>query len=171
MATRSASSTSVWRAPVTLSLGAAATAVTLWRWSGGDVTALAMDYRAWSTEPWRLVTSALPHLGPIHLLFNLYWLWVFGTKIEQVLGSLNTAALMLLCAIASAAAEYAFARGGVGLSGIGYGLFGFCWVVRARDERFAAVIDPHIVQLFVGWFFLCIALTIVGVFRVANVAQ
>src|SRR5439155_25951067 len=113
---------------------------------------LVMDARAWHGQPWRLASSALPHIDLIHLAFNLYWLWVFGTLVESVLGHWATAGLMLLFAVGSCAAEYALFDGGVGLSGIGYALFGMLWVLAPRDPRFAGAVDRQVIALFLGWF-------------------
>jgi membrane associated rhomboid family serine protease len=122
-------------------------------------------------QVWRLVTSILPHGDPIHLAFNLLWMWVLGTLVEDVFGHVRTLLLVLVLAAGSGAAEYAFVHGGIGLSGVGYGLVGFLWVLSRRDERFRGAVDAQTVQLFVGWFFLCIVLTAANVWHVANVAH
>jgi membrane associated rhomboid family serine protease/Tfp pilus assembly protein PilF len=157
--------------PVTGGIGLLAIAVTLVWWSGRDIEPLTMSLHAWRGQLWRLVSSALPHLDLIHLAFNLYWLWVFGTLIEEVYGHIRTAALMLFLAAVSSAAEYAFFQGGVGLSGVGYGLFGMLWVLSRKDPRFVGAVDANTAWLFVGWFFLCIALTVADVWSVGNVAH
>jgi len=49
---------------------------------------------------YRLVTSGFLHAGPIHILFNMYLLWILGNMLEPVLGSGRFAALYftaLLC--------------------------------------------------------------------------
>jgi membrane associated rhomboid family serine protease len=120
---------------------------------------------------WRLITSAFVHGGALHLLFNIYWLWIFGTTVERVLGHARTLALILLFAYGSGALEYAFSSGGIGLSGVVYGLFGLLWVLSRSDARFAHVIDGNIIQLFVVWFFICIAMTVTNVYPVANIAH
>lgn len=130
-----------------------------------------MDYHAWSGQVWRLMTSTLPHVGILHLLFNLYWLWVFGTRVEIVYGSGRTLLILMLFAAGSSAAQYALAGPGVGLSGVGYGLFGFLWILGRFDRRFYGLVDHATVQLFVVWFFLCIALTVADVWSVGNVAH
>jgi membrane associated rhomboid family serine protease len=142
-----------------------------WRFSDGDVSRLVMDPSAWSGEPWRLVTSCFLHVDPIHLIFNLYWIWQFGCQIEAVFGSLATVGMFLLLGAGSSAAQDAFSGSGVGLSGVGYGLFGFLWVLSRRDLRFQGTVDRGTVQIFVGWFFLCIILTITGTWHVGNVAH
>ena len=156
--------------PVTGILMTSAIAVTIWWWLGGDVTVLTLDYRVWS-EPWRLVTPVLPHIDVFHLFFNLYWLYVLGGKVETVFGSYKTTAIYLLLGIGSSLAQYAFSRSGVGLSGIGYGLFGFLWVLSRNDLRFSNAIHHQVVQLFIGWFILCVVLSIADVWQVGNFAH
>jgi hypothetical protein len=120
---------------------------------------------------WRLTTSIFPHVGVLHLAFNIYWLWVFGTLIEQVYGHLKAAALIVLFALASASMEFAFAVGGAGLSGVGYGLFGLLWVLSLRDDRFHDAVDRRTIELFVVWFFFCLLMTLAKVFPVGNIAH
>lgn len=105
------------------------------------------------------------------MAFNLYWLWILGTRVEAVYGHLKTLALILVLAIGSNSFEFAFADPGVGLSGVGYGLFGLLLVVADRDPRFAGALDKRTVNLFVAWFFVCIFLTLTHVFNVGNVAH
>ena len=159
------------RYPVVGAVAALAVATSVAWWSQVDVSPLVADYRVWPGQPWRLVTSALPHIDPLHLAFNVYWLWVFGTLVEDELGPLRTGAILLLFAVGSAAAEFAFMAGGVGLSGVGYGLFGFLWLLGKSDGRFSDAVDGRTTQLFVGWFFLCIVLTASGYAPVANIAH
>jgi membrane associated rhomboid family serine protease len=162
---------SVPRYPITVGIGLLATGVTL-AWAYGiDISAAFMDFRACQGQSWRFITSILPHSGYLHLAFNLYWLWVFGTLVEDLFGHLKMAALVVLFAAGSSAAEYAFLDGGVGLSGVGYGLFGLLWVLSSRDERFHGAVDGQTVALFVSWFFVCIVLTYTKIMPVANIAH
>lgn len=39
------------------------------------------------TKPWLIITSMFMHANPTHLLFNMYALYLFGTLIEQRIGS------------------------------------------------------------------------------------
>jgi membrane associated rhomboid family serine protease len=122
-------------------------------------------------EPWRLLVPALFHEGVIHLLFNLYWLWFFGTKVEDEFGHFATVAILLVLATGSMAAELALFRGGIGLSGIGYGLFGMLWVLGRTDPRFRDTVDHSVVELMLGWLLVCIILTMADVWHVGNVAH
>ncbi len=148
-----------------------AAAVTVLSFSGRSIEGLTMDVRAFEGQPWRLVTSALPHGDVFHLVFNLVWLWLLGTLVEESFGHLRTLALFVLLAAGSMAAEYALFGGGIGLSGVGYGLFGMLFVLSRRDPRFADAMDTRTAQLFAGWFVLCIVTTVTNVWRVANVAH
>ncbi len=38
-------------------------------------------------QPWQLVTHMFMHGNFMHILFNMFALWMFGTAVEQVLGS------------------------------------------------------------------------------------
>ena len=38
-------------------------------------------------EPWQIVTHMFMHGGAMHILFNMFALWMFGSPVEQVLGS------------------------------------------------------------------------------------
>lgn len=156
--------------PITSVVAISAVGVSVWWWTGGDVEFLTLDFRVWS-QPWRLVTAVLPHIDVIHLVFNIYWLFVFGGRLESEFGSFKTALTFLLLGVGSSLADYAFSYSGVGLSGIGYGLFGLLWVLGRNDARFSGVVDAKVVQLFVFWFLLCVALTVADVWHVANVAH
>jgi len=157
--------------PATVGLGLMALVVTLLSWSGRNIDAFDMSYRAFEGEPWRLLTSALPHVGAMHLLFNLFWLWRLGSLLEQRYGSARTFLFYLLVGAGSAAAEHAFFRGGVGLSGVGYGIVGFLTVAHRRDPKLSDAMDARTTQLFVIWFFFCIGLTVTKVMPIANVAH
>ena len=159
------------RYPVAAGTALLAIGVTLAWWAKIDVSPLFETAMIRRGELWRLVTSIFPHAGILHLAFNIYWLWVFGTLVEEIFGHLKTAALILLFAVGSGAWEFALASGGVGLSGVGYGLFGLIWMLSRDDERFKDAIDARTVQLFVGWFFFCIFATVTKIMPVANIAH
>jgi membrane associated rhomboid family serine protease len=157
--------------PVVAATGLLAIAVTLAWWSKTDISVLLETADIRRGQLWRLLTSVFPHIDILHLAFNVYWLWIFGTAVEKRLGHIRTAGLFALLAVGSNSLDFAFERGGVGLSGIGYGLFGLLWVLSKRDERFRGTMDSRTVQTFIGWFFLCILLTTSKQYPVANVAH
>ena len=155
--------------PITVGTMVFATAVTVAWWGFNvDVSPLLASAEIRRGELWRLVTDIFPHGGTLHLVFNLYWTWIFGTMIEQVLGHFKTAALFLLFAVGASALEFAFLHGGIGLSGVGYGLFGFLWIASRWDDRFRDVVDQRTVVTFLLWFVFCIVATVTNLMPVAN---
>jgi membrane associated rhomboid family serine protease len=157
--------------PVTVGVALLAIAATAFYWLGRDVTPMLMQERAFFAQPWRLLTSALLHADVVHLAFNVYWLWVFGTLLETELGAARLVGLMVTFAVLSGAGQFATGNGGIGLSGIGYGLWGFLCGAQRRDTRFADAMDGKTMQLFGAWFVLCIVLTWAKVWQIANVAH
>ena len=159
------------RYPIAAGLSLLAIVVTGAWWLDRDISPLLETAMIRRGELWRLITSILPHGGILHLAFNVYWTWVFGTLLEQVLGPIKTAGLILLFGAVPNALEFAFLTGGIGLSGVGYGFFGLLWVLAIHDERFHDAVDPATVQVFVVWFFICIVATITNVMPIANIAH
>ncbi|MDQ1483918.1 MAG: hypothetical protein QOF35_1994, partial [Actinomycetota bacterium] len=54
-----------------------------------------------ANEPWRFLTAAFAHAPhqPLHILFNMYALWVLGQYLEPLLGRVRFAALYLVSAL------------------------------------------------------------------------
>ncbi|MBX3161987.1 MAG: rhomboid family intramembrane serine protease [Deltaproteobacteria bacterium] len=160
--------------PISGGIGIIAILVTLMSLAGkshGSIEALTMNALALWDEPWRLVTSALPHADPLHLLFNVYWLWAFGTALEEVFGHVATFVVIVVVQVGAAAAEYALLSGGIGLSGVGFGLLGLVWVLSRRDPRFAGTVDAGTLRLFAIWFVFCCVVTVLDLWAFANVAH
>ncbi|MCB9662921.1 MAG: rhomboid family intramembrane serine protease [Alphaproteobacteria bacterium] len=57
---------------------------------------------------WTLLTSAFSHYDPLHLLFNLYALGLFGSDVERVVGSRGFWHLYLAGGIASSLGHLAY---------------------------------------------------------------
>lgn len=81
-----------------------------------------------SGEYWRLWTVTLLHspTDPLHLIFNMYALYLSGTIVERWYGSLRFLAFYLACAAAGSTASFVFGGNvpSVGASGAIMGLFG-----------------------------------------------
>lgn len=159
------------RFPVSGGLSILALLASLLKFSGRDLSRLYMHELCFWAEPWRLLTSAVVHGDPLHLLFNLYWLWVFGTLLEATLGHFATLALCLVLMIGSGAAQFALGDGGIGLSGVGYGMFGMLFVLSRRDPRFRGAVNASTARLFGYWFVICVVATQLGLLRIGNTAH
>ncbi len=56
-------------------------------------------------NPSSLLTSMFMHGGWFHILGNLWFLWVFGDNVEDVMGPLRFVAFYVLCGLAAAGAQ------------------------------------------------------------------
>jgi membrane associated rhomboid family serine protease len=85
-------------------------------------------------EWWRLGTAAFLHLGLLHILFNMYALWLFGPVMEQMYGHVEFAVIYLLCALGGNVLTILAAPDvpAVGASGAIFGLFGLAFIVSRR---------------------------------------
>jgi membrane associated rhomboid family serine protease len=121
--------------PVTTSLIVANVAMFLLFSSTGDLLSPlalwplgAAQYVGIGFAPWQLVTYAFLHGSMLHLLFNMFALYMFGTAIEQVFGSRRYLAYYFVCVVSAAFAQLLVAKlmGGfyptVGASGGVFGL-------------------------------------------------
>lgn len=85
-------------------------------------------------EWWRVLGSGFLHYGPIHLLLNMFALYVVGRDAELVLGRMRYLAVYLVSLLGGSAAVMALAQNTVtaGASGAVYGLFGAITVILIR---------------------------------------
>ncbi|SRR6266566_1268265 len=96
--------------PVIAGTAILAIAVTIAWWSKLNVSPLFETAMIRRGELWRLITGIFPHADILHLTFNIYWLWVFGTLVERVYGHLRAAALIALFALGSGSLECVHGR-------------------------------------------------------------
>lgn len=143
--------------PVTLLLCVASCLVTLLWWSGVDIHGLFANGYIRRGELWRLVSAVFIHGDILHIAFNLYWVWMFGSLLEKAYGSIKFLGIFLLFAVGASAWDYALSSGGIGISGVVYGFFGMLLLLR-NDNRFIHALDKSTIALFLGWFMACIIL-------------
>jgi membrane associated rhomboid family serine protease len=96
---------------------------------------------------YRLFTGMFLHYGPLHLIINMWALWVLGRSLEAALGPLRFAGLYLLSGLGGSVAVLIFAPGSLtaGASGAIFGLFSALFIVLRRLGRDTSVIVPAIV--------------------------
>lgn len=85
-------------------------------------------------EWWRILTSAFLHLGILHLVLNMWALYLFGPILEQLYGRLEYLAIYLLCAAGGSVLTILVApdQAAVGASGAIFGLLGLAFAVSRR---------------------------------------
>ncbi|MBQ1060571.1 MULTISPECIES: rhomboid family intramembrane serine protease [Micromonospora] len=97
---------------------------------------------------YRLVTAMFLHFGVLHLLLNMWALWVLGRTLEAVLGPLRFLALYLLAGLGGNVAAYVFTapnRTTAGASTAVFGLFAAIFVIMRRLGRDTSAIVPILV--------------------------
>jgi membrane associated rhomboid family serine protease len=82
-----------------------------------------------SGDWWRLITAAFLHYGPIHLGFNMFFLYWIGTPVEQYLGRARFLTVYLVSGLAGSAGALVFSPNSV--------------TVGAARASFGVVGAPH----------------------------
>ena len=82
-----------------------------------------------SFQPWQLVSYAFLHGDLLHLFFNMFALYMFGSSVEELMGSRRFLVYYLVCVVTAAIAQLVvqqvmggFPRPTVGASGGVFGL-------------------------------------------------
>lgn len=91
-------------------------------------------------EYWRMLTALFLHYGPLHLIFNLYALFVIGPGLERIIGPVRFALCYLVAGLGSGVAVLLWQRSDVvGASGCVLGIVGVWagYLLRHRHEPFA----------------------------------
>ncbi|OBF28515.1 rhomboid family intramembrane serine protease [Mycobacterium sp. ACS4331] len=152
------------RAPKTQfggTLRTATTPVVTWTLIGLNVLAFVLQMAVGQLEPdfalwpngvahfdqwYRLITSAFLHDGTLHILFNMWALYIVGPALEMWLGRLRYVALYVLSLLGGSVAVYLLSDPSsltLGASGAVFGLFGATFVIGRRlnlDVRWVAAL-------------------------------
>jgi len=112
-----------------------------------------------SGEIFRLITSAFLHIGVMHIVFNMYALYIVGPQIENFYGKAKFVAIYLLSALAGSLMSMIFVRDAIsaGASGAIFGLFGsllyfgYHYRIYLGNIMRSQVIPLIILNLFLGF--------------------
>jgi len=124
---------------------------------------------------WRLVTPMLIHFGILHIAMNGMWYWELGRRIELRQGSINLLGLTLLFSLVSNYAQY-YASGPTlfgGLSGVLYGLLGYCWIYQWVSPNPVYRLPRGVLVMMLVWLLLCLSglVSMIGFGEIANGAH
>ncbi|HET7174093.1 MAG TPA: rhomboid family intramembrane serine protease [Nocardioidaceae bacterium] len=118
-------------------------------------------FAVYSGDYWRLITSTFLHYQVLHILLNMYALWIFGTFAEVQLGRWRFLGLYLVSGFVGSVTVFWFAPLGqvsLGASGAIFGLFG-ATIVIFRKRR------ANMTQLLI-----LLALNLVITFTIPNIS-
>lgn len=89
-------------------------------------------------KPYQLVTHMFAHASFMHILFNMYGLWMFGTILEKTWGPKRFLIFYLLCGLAAGVAQALLVNdaAAIGASGAVMGLLGAFGFLFPNTEFF-----------------------------------
>lgn len=121
---------------------------------------------------WRMLTPIFLHFGLLHIVFNMLWFWEFGRRIEGRLGSAFFLILVCVLGIGSNTIQSWFSEGAIfgGMSGVIYGLLGFCWLWDKVNPKAHFNLPPGIVGFMLVWLVLCMS-GLVSAFGFGDIAN
>jgi membrane associated rhomboid family serine protease len=110
-----------------------------------------------SGEVWRLVTPIFLHGGPLHIFFNMLWMWDLSRLVELVKGPLFLGIFVVVTAIASNLLQFVITGSPNfgGMSGVIYALLGYVWMQGKYNPGFGFVLHQSTVIMMLAWYVLC----------------
>lgn len=109
------------------------------------------------TQPWRMITYSFLHVGFLHFLFNMLWLWWMGKAVEQTIGPRSFTVIYFGAAMFGALVDAGIAQllGGalvIGASGAVTGILVAFGVLFPRTPIMLFLFPPIEARYFVvGW--------------------
>jgi membrane associated rhomboid family serine protease len=110
-----------------------------------------------SQSPWTIVTYMFVHGGLMHLLLNMWTLWLFGPRVESIWGPRTLVWYYLWCGVGGWAFHYMFQREGGTLVGASAAILGgaVAYASRWPDDE---VLFFGVVPMKVKWLVVFMAL-------------
>jgi GlpG protein len=116
-------------------------------------------------EVWRLVSPIFLHLSPLHLIFNMFWMYSLGRYMESQLGPVKFALFVLGAGVFSNLLQFYWAGPAFGgMSGVVYAIFGYIWL-----SGYLRISAFQLDDIYVTMFFIWLMLGLFGM--VAHVAH
>jgi GlpG protein len=107
------------------------------------------------SQPLTWLTPAVVHFSAMHIVFNLIWWVSLGDNIEKQCGKLSLIGLFVITALISNWAQYLIVGPNFGgLSGVVYGLLGFCWIYSFLNPSKPALVSTGIIGFMLIWLVL-----------------
>ena len=105
---------------------------------------------------WRLFTPMLIHFSFPHLAFNCLWIYILGEKVERIDGHITFISLVMFTSIISNCFQFFWSGSNLfgGLSGVIYGLLGFCMILEMDSSRNRYDIPPGLYLFMIIWLVL-----------------
>lgn len=126
----------------------------------------------WEGAYWAYITSCFVHSDIIHLIFNIYWLFMLGDTLETEIGSLKLLIIVIATAIITSGFQFLFSEDtGCGFSGVLYCFVGLMWGLKKKYPSFQVLLSKQLYISFLVWLVLCWILTLTDVWSMGNAAH
>ena len=124
---------------------------------------------------WRLISPIFIHFSFAHLAFNCLWIYILGEKIERIDGTITFILIIAFTGIFSNFLQYFWTGSSLfgGLSGVIYGLLGYCMILEMESENDRYGLPPALYIFMIVWLLLGFfeVLDMFGFGKVANFAH
>ncbi|MEJ6475707.1 rhomboid family intramembrane serine protease GlpG [Pseudoalteromonas piscicida] len=118
----------------------------------GDANGIFSTLRFAVDKPWTWIAPTLIHFSAIHLIFNLSWWLHLGAQIAERFGIRALICLYFVTGLTSNFMQFLLVDANFGgLSGVVYGLLGFCWIVSHRSPAQPALVSKPVVGFMLLW--------------------
>lgn len=121
---------------------------------------------------WGLLTANFFHQDFLHLLFNLFWMLLLGSKVERSSGRKLLLSLVLgACLISTGSEILVSGQSGIGLSGVVYALVGFVLICSRKLSDYHLYLSRNDYFWLILWLIACVVATQAGLIKIANAAH
>ncbi len=108
-----------------------------------------------AAQPVSWFTPTVMHFSAIHLVFNLMWWLYLGERVVAQLGHKTLLIVFVMTALCSSWLQYIMVSENFGgLSGVVYGLLGFCWIYGYLRPTSGLGIGQGVVGFMLVWMVL-----------------
>ena len=143
--------------------------------TGGNISPKAVSGALADGQFWKLWTPMFLHFGIFHLLFNLLWLFEFGARVERYQSGTRLLIVIIVSGLISNGCQF-WADPVIifgGLSGVVYGLFGYC-ALHSRLYRSPFLAPrPGVITFLIAWLLIGMSgiISMLGIANIANAAH
>lgn len=106
------------------------------------------------TRPWILLTSIFLHGGWVHLLYNSFALFLFGSFLEKRIGSSNFLAVFLITGLIASLISSIFYDKALGASGAIYGIIGMLVILSPLMPVITFGVPMPLILASLFWIFI-----------------
>lgn len=139
-------------------------------WEYWNLLGYFSNTQIWDGAYWAYLTTQFVHADIAHLLFNLYWIWYFGSQLERGLKKYEFLLLLLIFSITSSGLEFLISVDtGIGISGIVYGMYGYLYINHRNNDYFK--LPTRVSLIILGWLILSTILSMKEIYNVAIYAH